>query len=174
MSGSGRGRRFGRVIANEGAKACRRSGLSGRLQQLRPPRTQPGAARHIGHQFRRHAAERSRPVLADLHQPWRDRAGLVDTGLHNLWHPKNAGFKELRSGLNLYHLKMIDPARRSARRDLLLDPHRRDQAIGCDYLADETGVRLETIPADRSYHPPHLDDGGLWMFDVQGKGGVEV
>ncbi|MRX37184.1 hypothetical protein GJR93_29645 [Aminobacter sp. MDW-2] len=80
----------------------------------------------------------------------------------------------MRSGLNLYHLKMIDPARRSARRDLLLDPHRRDQAIGCDYLADETGVRLETIPADRSYHPPHLDDGGLWMFDVQGKGGVEV
>ncbi|MBA8905583.1 hypothetical protein [Aminobacter ciceronei] len=77
----------------------------------------------------------------------------------------------MRSGLNLYHLKMIDPARRSARRDLLLDPHRRDQAIG--YLADETGVQLEAIPADRSYHPPPTDDGGLWMFDVQRKGGLE-
>ena len=102
-----------------------------------------------------------------------DPAERTDTGLHDLWYPRNAGFRELRSGLNLYHLKMIDPARRSARRDLysFLDPDRRDQAIGYDYLADETGVRLEPIPAGRLYHPPHIDDGGLWMFDLQDKAG---
>ncbi|WP_269929733.1 hypothetical protein [Aminobacter sp. HY435] len=92
----------------------------------------------------------------------------TDTGLHDLWYPRNAGFKEMRCGLNLYHLKMIDPGRRAARRDLysFLDPDRRDQPIGYDYLADETGVRLEPIPQDRQYHPPHMDDGGLWMFDL--------
>lgn len=81
----------------------------------------------------------------------------------------------MRSGLNLYHLKMIDPARRSARRDpySFLDPHRRDQAIGYDYLADATGVQLEPIPPDRRYHPPHLDDGGLWMYDLDRQGGQD-
>ncbi|QOF72455.1 hypothetical protein IG197_05090 [Aminobacter sp. SR38] len=52
------------------------------------------------------------------------------------------------------------------------DPDRRDQAIGYDYLADETGVQLEP-PADRPYHPPHVDDGGLWMFDLGRKAGAE-
>lgn len=67
--------------------------------------------------------------------------------------------------LNLYHLKMIAPERRSARAALYkhLDPAGRMQKVGYDYLADETGAAFETIPAGRSYSPAHVDDGELWM-----------
>lgn len=66
---------------------------------------------------------------------------------------------------NLYHLKMLTPERRKARAALYnhLDPERRMQTIGYDYLADDKGTRLERIARDREYHPPHKDDGGLWM-----------
>ena len=66
---------------------------------------------------------------------------------------------------NVYHLKMIHPERRHARAALygLLDPERRMQAIGYDYLADETGIELHRIPLGRGYSPRHVDDGTLWM-----------
>ena len=66
---------------------------------------------------------------------------------------------------NLYHLKMITPERRKARAALYnhLDPKRRMQAIGYDYLADDTGAELERVAAGREYYPPHDEDGGLWM-----------
>ncbi|MHB9448567.1 hypothetical protein ACYG9R_17570 [Mesorhizobium sp. RSR565B] len=35
--------------------------------------------------------------------------------------------------------------------------------MGYDYLADEAGAVFEQIPPGRDYHPPHVDDGGLWM-----------
>ena len=74
-------------------------------------------------------------------------------------------YRILDSGLNLYHLKMITRARREARRDLYnrLDPDRRFQPIGYDYLADDQGAVLKPIRPGREYHPPHNDDGGLWM-----------
>ena len=77
------------------------------------------------------------------------------------------GFRMRPTGLNLYHLKMIAPARRRKRRDLYaaLDPSCEFQPIGYDYLADETGAVFETIPAGRDYAPRHVDDGGLWMAD---------
>lgn len=70
---------------------------------------------------------------------------------------------------NLYHLKMISPARRRLRAALYnhLDPEHRAQAIGYDYLADDRGARLERIPRGRGYHPRHEDDGGLWMPRVE-------
>lgn len=104
-----------------------------------------------------------------------DPAERTDTGLHDLWYPRDAGFKELNCGLNLYHLKMIEPARRAARRDLynFLDPERHDQPIGYDYLADEDGARFEAIAEHRKYFPPHVDDGKMWMFDVAEKTGRE-
>ncbi|MBA9019143.1 hypothetical protein HNQ97_001134 [Aminobacter ciceronei] len=34
-------------------------------------------------------------------------------------------------------------------------------------------MQLEPIPADRPYHRPHVDDGGLWMFDLRDKAGAE-
>ncbi|WP_131802958.1 hypothetical protein [Mesorhizobium sp. ORS 3428] len=88
--------------------------------------------------------------------------------LHGVWFPEDLGLKLKDSHLNLYHLKMIEPKRRAARRDLYihLDPDCRHQAIGYDYLADEAGAVLETIPAGRHYVPAHIDDGGLWMADL--------
>lgn len=69
---------------------------------------------------------------------------------------------------NLYHLKMITPERRKARADLYnyLDPERRMQRIGYDYLADDAGAQLEQIPDGREFTPTHRDDGGLWMPEV--------
>ena len=66
---------------------------------------------------------------------------------------------------NLYHLKMITPERRRARAALYnhLDPERQAQPIGYDYLTDDDGLKLKRIGAGREYHPPHDDDGGLWM-----------
>lgn len=88
--------------------------------------------------------------------------------LHGAWFSDDIGLRLKDSGLNLYHLKMIEPKRRVARRDLYnrLDPDRRLQQIGYDYLADEAGMILETVPAGREYFPAHADDGGLWMADV--------
>ncbi|WP_217572165.1 hypothetical protein [Mesorhizobium sp. GbtcB19] len=88
--------------------------------------------------------------------------------LHGAWFPDDIGFSLKDSGLNLYHLKMIEPKRRAARRDLYnhLDPDRRSQQIGYDYLADEAGMILEPVPAGREYFPAHTDDGRLWMADL--------
>ncbi|SFO10883.1 hypothetical protein SAMN03159463_01132 [Mesorhizobium sp. NFR06] len=88
--------------------------------------------------------------------------------LHGAWFPDNIDFSLKDSGLNLYHLKMIEPKRRAARRDLYnrLDPHRQLQQIGYDYLADESGMILEAVPDGRGYFPAHADDGGLWMVDL--------
>ena len=60
---------------------------------------------------------------------------------------------------------MITQERRQARADLYnhLDPDGSMQKIGYDYLADETGAVLEKIPPGREFHPPHEEDGGLWM-----------
>ncbi|WAX92818.1 hypothetical protein N7E70_013940 [Aminobacter sp. NyZ550] len=97
-----------------------------------------------------------------------DAAELPDRGMHACWYPRDGRYLERHCDLNLYHLKMIAPVRRTARRDLYnhLDPQLRDQPIGYDYLADETGARFETIPQGRAYAPPHHDDGGLWMAEL--------
>lgn len=78
--------------------------------------------------------------------------------LHCHWAPLNArlpdgGFP--MADLFFYHLKMLHQADREARRDRYrsLDPDRELQAIGYDYLTDETGLVLETIPEERSYRP---------------------
>ena len=96
-----------------------------------------------------------------------DIEAFPEKALHGPLVP-SSGFKLRDSGLDLYHLKCIEPRRRTARRDLYnrLDPEGAHQAIGYDYLADETGIVLENIPAGRGYRPAHLDDGGLWMADL--------
>lgn len=97
--------------------------------------------------------------------PIAERGALVANPLHDQWVP--AGYRTLRSGLNLYHLKMIDRGRRVARRDLYnaLDPQRHFQEIGYDYLADDTGAVLTEITPERGYSPEHHDDHRLWMAD---------
>jgi hypothetical protein len=90
--------------------------------------------------------------------------------LHGPWRPLEPGYKTVRSGVNLYHLKMIARARREGRRRLYshLDPGAAFQKIGYDYLCDDEGAVFEQIPPGRHYLPKHEDDGGLWMADVDG------
>lgn len=85
--------------------------------------------------------------------------------MHGLWLPEDAPHARRDADIDLYHLKMITPERRRARAALYnrLDPERRMQPIGYDYLADDEGAVLEQIPPGREYHPPHIEDGGLWM-----------
>lgn len=85
--------------------------------------------------------------------------------LHSPWHRLVPGAQLRDTGLNLYHLKMITAERRRARAALYnrLDPGRRWQPVGYDYLADDKGAMFERIPEGRDYHPPHVEDGGLWM-----------
>jgi hypothetical protein len=93
--------------------------------------------------------------------------------IHSPWLPTGSPHKQLTTDVNLYHLKMITPERREARRDLYnhLDPEKRYQKIGYDYLADMRDAVLVKVPRDRGYQPPHRDDGRLWMPDVNGVSG---
>lgn len=85
--------------------------------------------------------------------------------LHSPWHMLIPGARVHDTGFNVYHLKMITAARRQARADLYnhLDPEKRIQPIGYDYLANESGAEFERIPQGREYMPVHIEDGGLWM-----------
>ena len=87
-----------------------------------------------------------------------------DDALHGPKYPIDAGYANEVCDLNLYHLKMITRERRVARRDLYssLDPGNKYQAIGYDYLADDSAVVLETIPPDRMYLPPYREEGRQW------------
>jgi hypothetical protein len=101
--------------------------------------------------------------LRDSQFPLSETGSFDTRPLHQPW--VGPGLRAWRSDINLYHLKMITPERRRARRDLYnaLDPEGRYQKVGYDYLADESGAAFERIPAGREYRPSHEDDGGLWM-----------
>ncbi|HEX2251817.1 MAG TPA: hypothetical protein VHQ65_00955 [Thermoanaerobaculia bacterium] len=78
--------------------------------------------------------------------------------LHCYWAPLDSRLPDGRfpdADLFLYHLKMLHPADREARRDRYraLDPDRELQAIGYDYLTDETGLELAPLPTARGYRP---------------------
>lgn len=97
-----------------------------------------------------------RKVQARLFQI-RPDAVLDERGLHGHWAPLNSktatGFPQV--DLWLYHLRMIDAADRRARqaRYQQLDPERRWQAIGYEYLTDENNLQLARIPEGREYEP---------------------
>ena len=95
--------------------------------------------------------------------------GHAPTPLHSPWPTLAPGIELRSSGFSLYHLKMIAPVRRQGRRDLYnrLDPERQSQAIGYDYLTDETGMVLERIQEGRGYEPAFRDDNGLWMANLE-------
>lgn len=101
--------------------------------------------------------------LFDEQFPIAERGSFETAELHQPWVHYREG--QRRSNLNLYHLKMITPERRQARSALYnaLDPERRFQKVGYDYLADDSGATLERIPRGREYLPPHREDAGLWM-----------
>ena len=87
-----------------------------------------------------------------------------DADLHMPKQPLNADYRIVDTGINIYHLKHINPALRAQRRDLYehLDPNHKYQSIGYDYLTDETGLALYKIPLSRMYwplyHEYHMDD----------------
>lgn len=82
--------------------------------------------------------------------------------LHRHWMPLEIAANLARVGAhlphNLYHLRMIRPEDRAARhqRYLTLDPTRRYQPQGYDYLVDETDMVLEEVSPERDFRP--LDD----------------
>lgn len=82
--------------------------------------------------------------------------------LHRHWMPLEIATNLATVGAhlphNLYHLRMIRPEDRAARhqRYLRLDPDRRYQQQGYDYLVDETGMVLAEVAPERDFLP--LDD----------------
>ena len=90
--------------------------------------------------------------------------------LHTSWAAFIPGTRHVATPFNLYHLKMITAERRRGRAALYnyLDPDLQSQAIDYDYLADDRGAVLTRIPRRQSYTPPHTEDGGLWMPNLEG------
>lgn len=82
--------------------------------------------------------------------------------LHCHWAPlqgRTAAGDFPQADLVLYHLRMIHPEARAARRDRYrrLDPDRREQAMGYDYLTDETGLELTEVEPERGFEPSAPD-----------------
>lgn len=77
--------------------------------------------------------------------------------MHRHWGPLNGRVdgRFLPVDIVIYHLRMIREEDRRARRDryLRLDPERRWQSIGYEYLTDEQGLELERLPEGRGYRP---------------------
>lgn len=165
-------------------EAARRAGADWVLAVDPDERFETGLAHAIGAMTRAEGPIAYRFAVRELYAPDRYRIDGIWGGknqtklfrlpatlapspaaLHSPWHALVPGAQVVESGLNLYHLKMITAARRRARAALYnrLDPARAYQPIGYDYLADDEGAVLETIPAGREYHPVHVEDGGLWM-----------
>ena len=101
--------------------------------------------------------------------PLLDGQIFSDAPLHGRRSPLNPEYEKRDSGLNLYHLKMIGPERREARRDFYraLDPTNAYQTIGYDYLGDETGLVLKEVPPSRQYRPLHRETGANWQPDLK-------
>ena len=97
--------------------------------------------------------------------------GIVTEQPHGVYHRPWFTFlsdpRIRRVDTNIYHLRMISAERRRARAALYegVDPEHRMQSVGYDYLADDTGLRLQRIPLGRGYRPRHVDDGGLWTAE---------
>ena len=71
---------------------------------------------------------------------------------HIHWHSAELD-RELLLDYNLYHLKMIKAEDREARRQLYnnLDPEKKMQTIGYDYLVDDKGIILKKITTEERY-----------------------
>ena len=83
--------------------------------------------------------------------------------LHGHWAPENSravNGEWPTADLILYHLRMILPEHREQRKQryVTLDPHRRWQSIGYEYLTDDRELRLETFPPGRDYTPLGVEE----------------
>ncbi len=93
---------------------------------------------------------------------YRADALLDDRRFHGHWPPLDSRIRlpdgrEIYEPLDLeiYHLRMIRAEDRQLRRERYnaLDPERRFQAIGYDYLTDPQGLVVSPLPAGREYEP---------------------
>lgn len=98
--------------------------------------------------------------------PLHDGQTFTNTPVHSPWHPQNEEYSLIKTDINLYHLKNIEPENRTARKELYnsLDPNRKYQKIGYDYLDDETGLETTRIPLGRGYRPKYKEDYKLRQF----------
>jgi len=87
-----------------------------------------------------------------------------DKDIHFSGFPINKEYQVIPLDINLYHLKMIEPKNRKLRAKIFkkLDPSNKYQAIGYDYLADETCIKLKKIPVGRAYLPEYKK----WEFKI--------
>lgn len=85
---------------------------------------------------------------------------FMNLRVHSPWFPINDDYNFVNTGINLYHLKMINSQNRKDRCELYkkLDPKNEIQKIGYDYLSDESNLELETIENGREYLPPYNND----------------
>ncbi len=84
--------------------------------------------------------------------------------LHGEWVRRLSAFEPQGADLDVYDLRMATPERRRHRKltHAAVDPERHMQLLGHDCLDDERGMVLKTIPPERRFQPPFLEDGGLW------------
>ncbi|MGK0722262.1 hypothetical protein [Leucobacter sp. W1478] len=95
-----------------------------------------------------------------------------DARLHSPHQPLNDEFRAVHTGLNVYHLKHIDPKLRKNRRDTYssLDPQGEFNPPGYDYLDDETGIQTKRIPVRRLYRPKYREYNiDQRIFDLKGR-----
>jgi hypothetical protein len=83
--------------------------------------------------------------------------GFDERRIHTHWASvpmPEGGWRE--ADLLLYHLRMVWPADRAVRRARYerIDPDRRWQRIGYEYLTDEEGIELVPLPPGRGFAPP--------------------
>jgi glycosyltransferase involved in cell wall biosynthesis len=99
---------------------------------------------------------------AELHRHW----GPVDARVDGQFVPAD---------ILVFHLRMLREEDRRARRDryMRLDPDRRWQSIGYEYLTETEGLQLEPLAEGRGYVP--LADGDLQpVVDGEGLGKAAV
>lgn len=79
--------------------------------------------------------------------------------LHYRWYPDSLIGHEFLLDYDMYHLKMILPEERKKRAKLYnkLDPKKKYQSIGYDYLTDEKGLKTQKISKDRAYDYKSID-----------------
>lgn len=93
---------------------------------------------------------------------YRPEAVLDERRFHGHWPPLDSQLRHPDGreyfeplDLEIYHLRMVRAEDRAGRRERYnrLDPERRFQAIGYDYLTDPQGLVVSPLPEGREYEP---------------------
>ena len=76
------------------------------------------------------------------------------------WYYQELQGNEVLLDYNIYHLKMIKEVDRKNHADLYnrLDPEKKMQPIGYDYLTDTTNIKLKKIPKSKNYDASTIPD----------------